>query len=161
MYGCQNTVQTEKRHFRDYVDDENSIKKIETSSWDDVITLFDTVPSRFGYTIFDEILSDLHDTAIFKRVWKGTYLDNHKINNVFAAKSNRYLDPNSKLSNDSYFIITELVKNDGLKINATVLVDFEKNMVGTFIPPLDSSEELKMDYFSILPDIDKKFYIEK
>ncbi len=145
IYSCSNTFSEKDYYIQDFVlQTENRL--IDTSKYVTFSNFkgdFDTVPTTFGYLIFNRIINPIPiDSCTFRKLWTWNI---DTINLVRAIKTNIRLDPKKELSNDTYFFLIDFISIDSMRISATIYLDLENEWIGTYYFPIDSLKVIKID----------------
>ena len=161
---CNNSEIDQFCTIKDFIRAEKSISyNIDSVNTNDkFLELFDTIPSEFGYKLFNEIIEPIPiDSFDFKRLWNWEI---DTITNVLAAKTNKIFDKNKSLSDDTYFLIVYFVSVENYPFAGTIYADLKREKLGTYMIDGDSVKfsqiELAGDSL-IIDNLNKKLKIYK
>jgi len=137
---CNSSKQDQLSSIKDFIGkEETSEYYIDKSyTFDEILELYDTIPSKFGYKIFEDIIDSIQpDSSEFKKRWKHEIL---KINHVCAIKTNKIFDKSKLLSDDTYFLIINFTSFDTYPFSATIYADLRREKLGTYYIEKDTAD---------------------
>ena len=124
----------------------------EVITRENLLASFDTIPNEYGIQLVEEVLIKLESKSDLKQAFTTGYLRQiDTVKTTLFQKKNSRLDPQNKLSEDSYFFIIIFGNINDYSLASPFFIDLKNDNVGMFSFP---SEGKKIDSLHNIENLD-------